>query len=70
MSAAQPDIVGAFVAKQRMDKQLCQALVMMTGTPGSAPAEITGPVHDYVTARINLARRELDAFETALKGGR
>ncbi len=63
-----PDVGGMIIARAAFDSAINKALSFVAPADGIVP-EITTSGMEFVTARIKIARKALDDFEDAAKGG-
>ena len=64
-----PNLYGAIVAKQQLDEELCKVLTFLVPVHGQPQRYLGDPARQFIDARLAIARRHLDRFEAALKGG-
>lgn len=69
MNGAIPNVYGAIVAKQKLDEELCKVLAFLVPNSGEGQQPVSEPASAFIAARMVVARRHLEQFEAALKGG-
>lgn len=56
-------------AGAELDAQVNKVLAFLAPAPGRAPQSLAPAAVDYVTARLKIARQQIDKMELAAKGG-
>lgn len=69
MNTVRPNWPAIIKARSNFDVQINKVMAFVAPAPGRDTEALAPAAFEFISARLRVARRELDLMEDALKGG-